>query len=61
MELLEPALRTYPWGSRTMLADLRGTASPAPSPEAELWFGAHPAAPSTIGSRGLDAIIELPR
>ena len=57
MELLEPALRTYPWGSRTMLADLRGTASPAPSPEAELWFGAHPAAPSTIGSRGLDAII----
>lgn len=54
MEHLQGALRTYTWGSRTLLADLRGTASPAPNPEAELWFGAHPAAPSTIDGRGLD-------
>lgn len=57
MDHLEGALRTYPWGSRTLLADLRGTASPAPTPEAELWFGAHPAAPSTIGGEPLDALI----
>lgn len=57
MEHLQGALRTYTWGSRTLLADLRGTESPAPSPEAELWFGAHPAAPSTIDGRGLDEII----
>ncbi|MEH0146486.1 mannose-6-phosphate isomerase, class I [Corynebacterium sp. Q4381] len=58
MEYLEPALRTYPWGSRTMLAELRGTESPAPTPEAELWFGAHPAAPSTVGGRSLHDVIE---
>ncbi|OFP34125.1 mannose-6-phosphate isomerase, class I [Corynebacterium sp. HMSC071B10] len=57
MEHLKGALRTYTWGSRTLLADLRGTASPAPTPEAELWFGAHPAAPSTIDGRGLDELI----
>lgn len=58
MEYLEPALRTYPWGSRTMLADLLGTQSPSPTPEAELWFGAHPAAPSTVGGRSLHDVIE---
>ena len=58
MEYLEPALRTYPWGSRTMLAELRGAESPAPTPEAELWFGAHPAASSTVGGRSLHDVIE---
>lgn len=58
MEYLEPALRTYPWGSRTMLATLRGTPSPAPTPEAELWFGAHPAAPSTVAGHSLHEVIE---
>lgn len=58
MEYLEPALRTYPWGSRTMLADLRGTQSPSSTPEAELWFGAHPAAPSTVAGRPLNDVIE---
>lgn len=57
MHNLEAALRTYPWGSRTLLADLRGTTSPAPTPEAELWFGAHPAAPSTVGGEPLDQLI----
>ena len=57
MQNLEAALRTYPWGSRTLLADLRGTTSPAPTPEAELWFGAHPAAPSQVAGQNLDEII----
>lgn len=57
MELLTPALQTYPWGSKTMLADLRGEQSPSSTPEAELWFGSHPAAPATAGGTGLDEVI----
>ena len=36
--------RDYAWGSRTLIADLEGRA-PAPHPEAEIWFGDHPADP----------------
>ena len=57
MERLDGALRTYPWGSRTLLAELRGFPAPAPKPEAELWFGAHAAAPSTVDGIGLDEVI----
>lgn len=57
MEHLTGALRAYPWGSRTLLAELRGTPSPAAQPEAELWFGAHPAGPATVDGRGLDEVI----
>lgn len=57
MEQLEGTLRAYPWGSRTLLAELRGLPAPTASPEAELWFGAHPAAPSTIAGRPLNDII----
>lgn len=57
MERLDGVLRPYPWGSRTLLANLRGAKSPSEQPEAELWFGAHPAAPATIDGEGLDEII----
>lgn len=57
MEHLEGALRPYPWGSRTLLAQLRGTPAPSVQPEAELWFGAHPGAPATVNGRGLDEVI----
>lgn len=57
LEILTGALRNYPWGSRTMLADLRGLPSPTPTAEAELWYGAHPGDPSRIGERTLDEII----
>lgn len=57
MELLTPALQTYPWGSRTLLADLRGDEPPSATPEAELWFGSHSAAPATIEGVGLDEVI----
>ncbi len=40
-------VRTYDWGSTTTLARLQGR-SPSGRPEAELWMGAHPAAPSAL-------------
>ena len=46
MERLEGVVRPYAWGSRTALASLRGQQVPSAHPEAELWFGAHPAAPA---------------
>ena len=48
MELLRGALRTYAWGSRTALAEFTGRPVPAAHPEAELWFGAHPADPAFL-------------
>jgi mannose-6-phosphate isomerase len=45
---LRNPIRDYAWGSRTALAELRGERSPAPHPQAELWMGAHPAAPSEV-------------
>ena len=57
MEHLEGALRPYPWGSHTLIPQLRGEPSPSQQPQAELWFGAHPAAPATVDGRGLDAAI----
>lgn len=47
MKLLEGVVRPYAWGSRTSIAAIRGLPTPSPHPEAELWFGAHPAGPST--------------
>lgn len=53
----------YPWGSRTVLADLLGQKVPAIEPQAELWMGAHPKAPSrvVVDGRwlGLDELIRL--
>jgi len=48
MELLDSPIRDYAWGSRSVLALLQGRPSPSPGPEAELWVGAHPGAPSTL-------------
>ncbi|MEN3270574.1 mannose-6-phosphate isomerase, class I [Pseudonocardia sp.] len=62
MELLDNPVRPYAWGSRTVIADLLGQEIPSPHPQAELWFGAHPADPSRLvhpdGSRTslLDAL-----
>ena len=44
--------RQYVWGSTTALAELRGV-EPSGHPEAELWFGDHPASPSICVSDGL--------
>jgi mannose-6-phosphate isomerase len=39
---LEAAIKSYDWGSRTILAALQGKSGPSTLPEAELWLGAHP-------------------
>ena len=62
MDLLRPVVRPYAWGSRTAIAELQGRPVPAPGPEAELWMGAHPSAPSGVGRdagwpTALDAVI----
>lgn len=40
-------IRPYAWGSRTAIAALQGR-EPSATPEAEMWMGAHPAAPSLL-------------
>ena len=51
MDLLDAKTRDYDWGTSDAIAELQGRPVPAPGPEAELWMGAHPTAPS--GVRGL--------
>ncbi len=55
--LLENPIQNYAWGSRTELSKLLGR-QPATQPEAELWIGAHPKAPSSLsdGRSLLEAI-----
>src|SRR3954469_5843278 len=48
VDLLECTVMPYAWGSRTAIAELSGRSSPSPEPEAELWMGAHPMAPSRL-------------
>ena len=62
MELLEPVTQPYAWGSHTAIAELQGRPVPTAKPEAELWMGAHPSAPSGValpdgGHTTLDALI----
>ncbi|MCA9707190.1 MAG: mannose-6-phosphate isomerase, class I [Myxococcales bacterium] len=45
---LHDTIQHYAWGSRDALARLRGHAAPTSEPEAELWMGAHPRAPSRL-------------
>ncbi|HEX5201895.1 MAG TPA: mannose-6-phosphate isomerase, class I [Actinoplanes sp.] len=46
---LTGVIRPYAWGSHTAIADLQGRPGPTEAPEAELWLGAHPDDPSTVG------------
>jgi mannose-6-phosphate isomerase len=52
MELLDSPIQPYAWGSRYAIAAVQGRDVPAGGPEAELWVGAHPAAPSRLVSDG---------
>ena len=52
MHSLLNKIQNYDWGSRTALAELLGRPSPSPKPEAELWMGAHPSAPSLLEVAG---------
>jgi mannose-6-phosphate isomerase len=53
MDLLEPTVQPYAWGSRTVIAALQGRPAPTPQPEAELWMGAHPSSPSRLDRAGV--------
>jgi mannose-6-phosphate isomerase len=57
MERLTNVIQPYAWGSKELLARLCGRTA-SESPEAELWMGAHPVAPSRIGNRTLIELIE---
>ena len=60
MELLRGAVRTYAWGSRTAIAEFTGRPVPAAHPEAELWFGAHPADPAWLQTaQGETSLLEV--
>jgi mannose-6-phosphate isomerase len=50
---LENRVKEYAWGSKTAIAELLGQPSPSSRPQAELWMGAHPSAPSSV-RRGED-------
>lgn len=58
MNVLTNPIRGYAWGSRTAIATIQGRPAPSEHPEAELWLGAHPAAPSRLGSVSLGEAIE---
>ncbi len=58
--LLENEIMDYAWGSREAIPQLLGTKSPSEKPQAELWMGAHPKAPSTVlMERGSLSLLEL--
>ena len=50
--LLKNTIQEYAWGSYTAIPKLLGHDSPAGSPQAELWMGAHPRAPSMVKCDG---------
>ena len=53
---LTGTIQPYGWGSRTVIPDLLGV-PPTGKPQAELWFGAHPLAPSQAAGRLLTELI----
>jgi mannose-6-phosphate isomerase len=46
--VLDNPIQNYAWGSHTAIAEFLGRPTPTAEPEAELWIGAHPKAPSRI-------------
>jgi mannose-6-phosphate isomerase len=48
---LDNCVRDYDWGSRTAIPELLGV-PPAGRPQAELWMGTHPSAPSRLAGDG---------
>jgi len=57
MHRLQNVVQTYAWGSRTAIAELLGQPSPSEEPQAELWMGAHPAAPSRVADKALSELV----
>lgn len=57
MDVITGTVQHYAWGSTTTIPDFLGVASDG-RPQAELWFGAHPMAPSVVGSESLPVLIK---
>jgi mannose-6-phosphate isomerase len=56
VRLLDNQVQPYAWGSLTAIPTLLGR-SPTASPQAELWLGAHPSAPSrVVGPAGVEPL-----
>ena len=53
MDRLTNTVRPYAWGSLTAIPEFLGT-PPTGEPQAELWMGAHPGAPSTLVRDGAE-------
>jgi mannose-6-phosphate isomerase len=58
VDLLRPEIQPYAWGSHTAIAQLQGRPYPTQRPEAELWMGAHPSAPSGLERDGMPTTLE---
>ncbi|MGW9496541.1 mannose-6-phosphate isomerase, class I [Streptomyces prasinus] len=56
MDRLDNTIRPYAWGSTTAIARLLGV-EPTGEPQAEMWMGAHPGAPSRTGRGSLAEVI----
>lgn len=50
--LLKNTIQEYAWGSSRAIPDLLGQKNPEKKPQAELWMGAHPKAPSLVQYNG---------
>ncbi|MGV9254940.1 mannose-6-phosphate isomerase, class I [Streptomyces sp. NPDC003697] len=57
MDRLHNTIRPYAWGSTTAIPRLLGV-EPSGEPQAEMWMGAHPGAPSLTGRGTLAEVIE---
>ncbi|MEV0445876.1 mannose-6-phosphate isomerase, class I [Streptomyces spectabilis] len=57
MDRLTNTIRPYAWGSTTAIAGLLGV-EPTGEPQAEMWMGAHPGAPSRTGRGPLNEVID---
>jgi len=57
MDRLDNTVRPYAWGSRTAIPHLLGV-EPTGEPQAEMWLGAHPGAPSRTARGTLVEVID---
>jgi mannose-6-phosphate isomerase len=56
MDRLDNTIRPYAWGSTTAIPQLLGV-EPTGEPQAEMWMGAHPGAPSRTARGPLNEVI----
>lgn len=58
MDLLTNTVQPYAWGSPTAIPRLLGVDNPDGAPQAELWMGAHPTAPSRLERHGVETTLD---